>query len=323
VAERIRPYVVSDAPALIKLHERTLLDAAAATPLVSRFVQAFYKSVLFDNPWAASDLPSLVYEGREGEIAAFVGVLPRWMTFRDRPVRVAVLTRVMADPEHPKGSIGVAALFKHALRGPQDLSLGDVVNEPGRRLWEASKGYVVAVSSLWWSSPTNVDAVELPQPAGHQMEVAELLDAIEAASKGYALRPIYDERSLAWLLKHLDGAGHRGTLHRRAVVAPGGGRAGWYLYYSNPEGFNGVQQVGVVRGAAADLVVADMLAHATAVSGAAETRGRAELGLAGALRAMGCDLHFGPWTYAHSQDRDLLLALTTGQAFLTRLEGEI
>lgn len=315
----VRPCTRADAPALAALHGRALLDGAPATPGIARFVKAFYADVLFDNPWAAPDLPSLVFEGADGAIAAFVGVLPRPMSLRGRPVRAALITRVMADPAHPEGAIGVAALFRQALRGPQDVSLADLVNEPGRRLWEASKGVLVTAGSLWWSSPPG--PAPAPPSTGRPIGAAELLDAVESTAKGFALRPVYDEHSLGWLLAHLRAAGHRGRLHARAVDAPDGTRAGWYLAYANDAGFNGVQQVGVHRGGA-DLVLADLLAHLPAAGGAALTRGRVDLGLAAALEARGCALRLGPWTYAHSRDPEILLALTAGQAFLTRLEGE-
>jgi hypothetical protein len=322
MAPRIRPYRRADAPALIKLHERALLDGVPVTPDVSRFLRSFYESVLLDNPWAAADLPSLVYEGADGSVAAFVGVLPRPMSYRGRTVRAALITRVMADPGSPEGGIGVAALFRHALRGPQDLSLADVVNEPGRRLWEASKGVVVTAGSLWWQCPTPAPTGEPVR--GHDLEVGELLDAISSAGRRYALGPVYDEASLSWLLDHLQAATHRGTLHRRAVEGAGGTRIGWYVGYTNPEGFNGVQQLGVEPGVdgAAEAVLGDLLGLAARAGGASITGGRLDLATAGALPAHGGSLRLGPWTYAHSRDRDLLLALTAGQAFLTRLEGE-
>lgn len=311
---RIRPARRSDAPALIKLHERTLLDGAPPTPDVARFVRSFYETVLFDNPWAAPDLPSLVCEGADGAVAAFVGVLPRPMVLRERAVRVALLTRVMADPDHPDAAIGVATLFRHALRGPQDLSMADVVNEPGRRLWEASRAVLVTSGSLWWSHV----AVEAPAPvpAGRPMGVAELLAAIDECARRFALRPVYDESTLTWLLTHLRGATHRGELQVRAT--DGGG---WYVAYTNPDGFNGVQQIGA-RPGGAPAVLADLLAHTARSGGSADTRGRVDVGMAAALRDRRCALELGPWTYAHSTDRDLLLALAGGQAFLTRMEGE-
>ncbi|OLT14202.1 hypothetical protein BJF78_19555 [Pseudonocardia sp. CNS-139] len=304
---RIRPARRGDAPALVKLHERTLLDGPPS-PDAARFVRAFYESVLFDNPWAAADLPSLLYEGADGAVAAFVGVLPRPMELRGRRVRAALVTRVMADPDHPDGAIGVAALFRHALRGPQDLSLADVVNGPGRRLWEASKGLLVAASSLWWTAaPPAPSAAPESRPA----EPGELLELVARGARARLLRPVYDEASLDWLLRHMAGARHRGELHVR--VLPG---AGWYLAYTNPDGTGSLPQIAAFRGQEGR-VVADALAFAGRRAG-----GRVDLELADALTAAGAALRLGPLTYAHSKDQDVLLALTSGQAFLSRLEGE-
>lgn len=316
----MRACVRGDAAELVALHRRTLLGPGGASPDVLRFVEDFYGSVLFDNPWADPELPSLVHEGADGRIAAFVGVLPRPMQLHDRPVRAAVITRVMADPDHPEGAIGVAALFRHALRGPQDLSFADVVNEPGRRLWEAQRGVVVMAGSVWWTAPTPGDARPDAGAQVRDLKPAELRAAIEAAARRYVLRPVYDDRSVEWLVGHLDAATHRGELHVQGVEGDDGAPAGWYVGYRNDAGWHGVQQVGVVGGRG-DAVL-DAVVGRLAAGGTAPVRGRAEVGLLPFVQARGCTLDVGPWTCAHSRQDDVLLALTAGRAFLTRLEGE-
>lgn len=319
---RIRRFERFDAPLTIELHKKVLLDGAALTPDVSTFIENFYEKVLFEHPWAAEDLPSLVYEDSNGEILAFLGILHRSMVFRDRLIRIALITRFMADPDKPAAAIGAAALFRKALRGPQDLSLADVVNEPGSRVWEASRAVLLPAGSLWWSTtPKPLRDATPTRLSSRSIETDELLHCIEQAGKGYALRPNYNESALTWLLGHLEDARHRGTLHRRLVVGPEGKQAGWYVYYANPGGFNGVQQIGVLNGSAG-FVLQDLLCHAASTGGSPTTRGRADPPLVHELQAERFNVTSGPRMYAHSRDAALLLALTSGDCYLTRLEGE-
>ncbi|MEJ3652813.1 hypothetical protein WEH80_07490 [Actinomycetes bacterium KLBMP 9759] len=311
----IRPYAPGDSAQAIALHRKTLTDGEALTPAADAFMTGFYERVLFDNPWADPTLPSLVYEDAQGRVAGFLGVLPRQMTFRKRPLSAALITRFSVDPDQPDAALVAAALFRKALRGPQELTFADVVNEPGRRVWEASRAALVSAGSLWWTTP---GVVASEPPRGRELEVGELLESIQRASRGRDLVPAYDEESLQWLVAHLEGARHRGEFHRR--LAPDG--AGWYLYYANAGGFNGVQQTGTLRGDP-HAVLQDLQRHAAAVGGAPVTRGRVDVTMAAALKAERCTLSLGPWMYAHSRTTDVLLAVTSGSTFLTRLEGEL
>ncbi|WP_232667179.1 hypothetical protein [Pseudonocardia sp. TRM90224] len=323
----IRPYIPADAPQAIALHRKTLTGGKPLAPAADTFMTAFYERVLFDSPWADPALPSLVYEDAQGRVVGFLGIIPRLMTFRKRPLSAALITRFSVDPDEPDASLVAAAMFRKALRGPQELTFADVVNEPGRRVWEASRAALVTAGSLWWTSPGPLDGppdgeVWRPPPTGRGLEVGELLEVVTRASRGRDLCPAYDEESLKWLVAHLEDARHRGEFHRRLVLDDAGAPAGWYLYYANPDGFNGAQQIGTLGGDP-HVVLRDLQRHAAAVGGAPVTRGRVDVTMSAALAAERCTLSFGPWMYAHSRDKDVLLAITAGNSFLTRLEGEL
>jgi hypothetical protein len=51
--------------------------------------------------------------------------------------------------------------------------------------------------------------------------------------------------------------------------------------------------------------------------------GRFEPGFVGPLSSKGCALNHGPWMLVHSKQPDVLDAILSGEAFLSRLEGEL
>lgn len=320
---RIRPYDRRDSSQVMDLHERTLLGGAQPQPAFADYLKRFYGEMLFEHPWRDNDLPSLVYEQDNGEIIGFVGVVPRPMTFHGRPLRVAVSVRFMVDPESRHGSLAAAALHRRFLRGPQELSLVENANAAARRIWEGTRGAVVApLGSISWT--TSPDA---PEPAsawlgtGHELDTMELMECIRTASRGCSLQPVYDRDSLQWLLDFLDAARYRGVLQRRAVTDDAGTVRGWYLYYANAEGYNGVLQLRS-PGGDADAVFRSLLAHGRAVSGAPVTTGRLQPELLSTVAEHRCTLSLGPWMVAHSSDPRITQALAAGDAFVTRLEGE-
>ena len=61
-------------------------------------LQGYFREVFLQNPWRDDSIASLVYS-HKGKIVGFVGVIPRSMTFHGRPIRVAVVTQLMADTD--------------------------------------------------------------------------------------------------------------------------------------------------------------------------------------------------------------------------------
>jgi hypothetical protein len=320
---RIRQYQPQDAAQVLTLHQRTLLGNVPPAPAFACYLNSFYGSMLFDHPWVDDDLSSLVYEQDDGRVTGFIAVIPRPMKFHDRSVRAAVSVRFMVDPDSPRGALTAATLYRRLLSGPQDLTYMENGNTAARRVWLAAGDVaVVPVSSLSWAATTSLSDTQASSSLGDRdIGVPELLQCIDIASQRFALRPDYDYDSLRWLVDFLDSARYRGTLRRRAVTDESGRVQGWYLYYANSEGYNGVLQLHALGGKASE-IFRGLLADVERVGGAPVTTGRLQPGLLPTLADQECALSFGPWMLAHARDIRIMKALVAGDAFITRLEGE-
>src|ERR1700756_671785 len=131
----VRPCLASDLPDVAALHQRVFHQASG---LSTTALSAYMNEGFFGNPWSDPCIPSLVYED-EGRIVGFLGVVPRKMFLKERPIRVAVSSQLIVDPiAH---SSGAAFHLQHRLlSGPQNLSLTDGANDVGHRFWETAGG---------------------------------------------------------------------------------------------------------------------------------------------------------------------------------------
>jgi hypothetical protein len=144
------------------------------------------------------------------------------------------------------------------------------------------------------------------------------LDAI--AGRNGALRPLYDEHSLGWLLEQAALKARHGRLRARAVVERDK-LLGWFIYYARAGEVNEVLQLAALDGSY-ERVLQHLLADAWR-QGATALRGRVDPHHVQELSDRHCWLRReGPWTLVHSRHPDLLAALESGAAGFSRLDGE-
>jgi len=321
--------------------------------------EAYFREILFDNPWRDLDLPSWVAE-EDGRMAGFAGVMPRRMLFRGRPIRVAVGCQFMVDPNRRNG-LTALQLARAALSGPQDLFIADGANELSRQMWTGLGGTAPLLYNLHWTRPLRPVRFALSLLEEHRalhpaltlaarplgaladalatrlhpnrldQEDAELTeDALDAAAMlahlpavadGRALQPEYDPRSLAWLLEQTACKVRHGKLRARAVLESGRRLIGWYLYYLRAGGVSEVVQIAACNGSFGR-VLQRLLADAWR-QGAAAVRGRLDPRHVQEFSDRQCWFRReGTWTLVHSRHADVTAAINQGNAFLSRLEGE-
>ncbi len=352
---RLRPLVEEDIPGITDLYTSVFGTRDGVWP---GGLQDYLRLILCAHPWRDGDLASLVYEDGDGRIIGCLGMMPRRMTFEGRAIQAAVSHHFMVEPSS-RASLAGLALAKRFLEGPQDLSLAEG-GDLSRRLLEGLGGATSLLFSLHWTRPLRpsryvlaflrkrrlpagvaavlaplcyaADALgphlrtgpfRLPHPdlASEDLTVATLIEGA-AAERSRALRPVYDERSLDWLVDLLARRTDRGSLRKRALRDAAGHLAGWYLYYLRPGGTGEVVQIGASDGrfgAALDHLLRDAWrGGATAASGQIVPPAMQE------LWRRSCVFHHdgASWLLAHARRPGILDAIHRGDAFLSRLDGE-
>jgi hypothetical protein len=352
----IRIFAEDDIPAVAALFGRVFPDLRWPSPAAC---ESSLREVLFHNPWRNAELPSWVAE-ENGRIIGFLGVVPRRMLLRGRPIRVAVGVHFMVDPDR-RHSLTALQLLKACFTGPQDLYLADGASDSSRRIWTKLGGTASLLYSLQWIWPLRPArcALSLLQgrgviraplalaarplvavtdalaarllPNGFLREETGLTeDTLDSATMsahlpdvmdGNALQAVYDAHSLAWLLEQAARMTRHGTLRGRAVLDRERRLIGWYLYYALSGGVSEVLQL-AARNGSFDRVLRRLLADAWR-HGAAAVRGRLDPRYVQQLSDRHCWLRTGGiWTLVHSRDADIMAAIHQGDAFLSRLEGE-
>ena len=321
--------------------------------------ESYFAEMLFDNPWRGIELPSWVAEENRC-ITGCYAVIPRPMTFRGRLIHVAVGCQFMVDPGK-RHSLTALQLAKACISGPQDLTLADGATNQTRRGWVAIGGIAPVLNSLHWTRPLRPARYALSlleertavprlltlaaRPLGAAADalvvrlrpnrflreeselVEEALDPVRMLAhlpdilRAYALQPVYDAGTLAWLLEQAARKTRHGTLRARAVRDGKRRLIGWYLYYLLAGKASEVLQIAAVPGAF-EFVLERLLADAWR-HGAAALRGRVEPRFAKELSDRHCWLRTdGTWTLFHSRHPEIIAAIHQGDAFVSRLEGE-
>ncbi|MFL6622877.1 MAG: hypothetical protein ACJ8NR_09695 [Sulfurifustis sp.] len=352
-AGRVRPLEAGDIARVADLHARAFAKADRAPPAVH------LPRILLQHPWRDDSLPSLVYEDSRGELLGHLGVLPRPMSFDGRPLTAAVSHSFVVAPGG-RSTLAALALAKQFLAGPQQLSIAEGSNA-SRKILEAAGGSVSLLYSLCWTRPlrparyalsflrkrglpaaaaaalrplcrlTDAAAARVaprlfrlaaPGGARAELDAASLRDAIGAIAGKRALQPVYDERSLDWLLQALAQKCGPGALHKALVRNTRRETIGWYLYHGDSRGIGAVVQLGAKDGCAEEVL--DHLFDDAARRGVVALSGQVDPALFHAYARKDCLFHHdgGSWILVHSPHAELLHAIHRGDAFLTRLEGE-
>jgi hypothetical protein len=351
----IRPLERDDLEQVTSLYEYVARSGSRTAP---PRVVGYFEETFFDHPWADAEIPSLVYAEEDGRITGFLGSSVRRLDFDGRPARLGVSGQLVADPD-ARGHAPGAFLMSAYMNGPQDLTLTDTASELVRRIWEGVGGETFHLACVGWvrifrplqfasgyrgrrerlgaagvTRPVlaGVDAAARtvlrgalrPQQStgveGRASSAKDLVDNLEAVTENMRLRPAYDEEFLEWLFAQLAAVSGRGELRSR-IVSSGGRVRGWYIYYLLPGGISQVLQVAGEERDVGD-VLDDLFCDAYA-GGTAGLQGRVEAHLLEPLSQRRAILHpSGYLALVHARNLDLLYAVQSGRALLTRLEGE-
>jgi hypothetical protein len=354
----VRPFVEADIPLVAELHRRVFRTGDAPSADLERRYRTYLRGIFLNNPWYDEEMSPLVYEDADGSIAGFLGVMPRRMSIRGRPIQAAVSSQFIVEPGR-RSTMAAVHLMKTFMSGPQDVSIADEANYQSRKLWESLGGATALLHSVHWArllrpaqfgllkvgKGTSLGTASLVGPvcrlvdgvaarlprspfrhaatslSSEELDVETLLACLSDCSDRLALRPEYDARSLRWLLGCLVPAEGEGSLHKALVRDATGQVLGWYLYYADPAGLGEAIHIGA-RHESIQAVLEHLFQDAwrrgvVALSGRLEPRFTTDFAHTYCL--------FHPrlcWTLVHSRDAEVLQAIHSGDAMLTRLEGE-
>jgi hypothetical protein len=310
----------------------------------------YFERSLLDHPWYDPEIPSLVYVD-EGQIAGFLASYVRRFRFEGRPVRLACSAHLITDPKVRAKAAG-AFLMKQFLAGPQEATFTDTASDEMRRIWEGLGGVRSHLACIGWvrifrparfafayRSRHRVGSASQPmtrpasvvsrirRPRAGSVVVAEplspqvLVQHLPAVTGSLRLYPNYDDEFLDFLFRDMEGARTRGMLVRTLVRDATGDVLGWYVYYLRPGGISQVQQIAAPQRHVE--AVLDHLFDDARSKGAAALQGRVEPLLLDSLSRRRCLLHYsGYLALVHARDSELLYAIASGQALMTRMEGE-
>ncbi len=357
----IRNLTEKDIPLVASLYHKVNQTNGGAYPQPSlKQIGEGFDEVFLRNPWRDENLSPLVCDDGNGAILGFIGVSPRRMAIRGRSILAAVSAHLMLEPGRQLELTGVR-LLRQFFSGPQQLSIADLANETGRKVWAGIGGQTSYIHSLEWVKTLRPSARAVSLAAGkirllpklssiahpivrlsdtilarispHRFRFAPpdlipkfldddtLLACISEFSAFYSLRPEYDEFTLPWLIRRAESVKLSGELCKIALHDNSGAIAGWILYYLKPRGSSEVLQMCARRGS--EGAVLDYLFHHAWSNGSESITGRLDPRLLPALSIKACYLNCGEnWVMIHTRDPEILQAIDRGDVFLSKLEGE-
>jgi len=359
---QVRNYGLEDTQQVVELHKRVFLADIALGSSASGALTSYYSGALCDNPWRDDDLPSLVYEGEDGKVIGFLGVIPRPMYFRDTAIRAAVYSSFMVDPEM-RSPIVAAALLKRSMQGPQDLTLGDGGNDQMAAIWRAMGRPVFPLFSMKWWHPLRpclfgLNRYSTPERlSGRLISLAgaapcRLIDTLIARAPNSPTRiskpPNVEGRDLEMLelLECIDRAAQtrelRPTYDERSLqwlldyVATGNDHERFHRtavvrednvmmgWYLHRSRRDRVNEVLQIGGfgRSKDSVLKHVL-YRSMEQGALLVQGRLEPNFFEEIWNNSSMCKRAPWFLAHSANPEILCALARGDAFLSTWEHEL
>jgi hypothetical protein len=303
-----------------------------------------------DAPSADQGLSSLVV-AEDSEVVGFMGAHVRRFCLGDRSLTGVCVSHLAVNPVNRGGATG-ALLFRRMLLGGQDFTYADTASEEAVRMCRAFGGdldharcydWMILLRPARWLSrlaaatarrqrPHNdvpVRALPLKRPrrggkpespagiVGADTDAAGIVAVLARIKKGPRLRVAYEEASLGYLFREVEG--HFGGLTVRAVCREGE-PVGWYAHVPVSPVVVRVLHLSAAEQHAED-VLGELLVSVRA-SGAAAVCGRVEPHLTRTLQARLPLVGFARRPWMHTQDPELRAVLGSSDAAVTQLDSE-
>src|SRR5215831_20607248 len=145
----VRPFVEADIPQVVDLYWRLMRQRQGPAP---QELRPLFHKLYFENPWVDKAYPSLIYEGKSGDVVGFLGIIPRKMSLCGEPVRVAFGGNFIVQPGTRSNLAGPRLLGTY-LGGKYDAWQTDSANDVSRALLERLGFRTIPALNLHWIRP--------------------------------------------------------------------------------------------------------------------------------------------------------------------------
>ena len=351
---RVRPFVEDDIPQVVELNTRSFPRSATLSPETQ---QHRFREICLKNPWFHEEIRSLVYQEDDGRIAGFLAVIPRHMSFHGTRITIGAAQHMMVD----RATLASLQLFKAFISGPQELAMGDMSVDVTRKLFERIGGSTSYLHSIYWVYPlrpityfaslgrrrqmesksgsayssfthyfdelcahTRLNPFRIKEPVLKEEDLTPelFLANFPTFARDSSLLPVYTLQSISWLFEVLSKESRFGAFRKIAVRDHDGGVAGWYVYNALQGGRGEVLQVCATPRTIS--AVLDHLFHDAWRHGCTDLAGRVDPLFMKDFSEKHCLITPGrDWMLIHSRQPEIMNAIFRGDAFLTRLEGDL
>jgi hypothetical protein len=352
---RVRSLRPDDLPQVVALYRSYFAEpnVGGADELRTAFEQIFLGA-----PLSEASIPSLVFEGSDGEILGFIGSLVHRMQFEQRPVRLATSSSLVVAPRARQLGAGGLLLRKY-LAGPLDLTITDTAGSATEHMWKRLGGSMYHLGSVTWlhllhplraavglklwrlgrhqwlplarplCRPPDAMYSRLTDTGGtsdvekdteEPLSPQILIDHLHIGPQQYHLWPDLDAESLGMLFDQIDRSRSNGQLVKNFVRDARGKPVGWYIASLLPSGIYRIMGLAAALGNE-DLLFRHVL-HKAKDLNAAAVAGRLEpwmLEVFPRRTMMFLRVRF----LVHSRSAELCTAVRSGKALLTGLESDV
>jgi hypothetical protein len=353
---RIRSLCHDDLSQVVALYRSHLAvpNVAGADELRLAFEQVFLGEPLSDE-----SIPSLVFEGSDGEIVGFIGSLVHRMRLEQRTVRLACSSALVVSPKARQFGAGGLLLRKY-LAGPQDITMTDTAGSATEHMWKRLGGSMYHLGSVTWlhllhpvraavglklwhlgrhqwlplarplcrpldavySRFNNSDGVGDGEKKYTEEHLSPqlLIDHLRLGPQQFDLWPDYDAESLGLLFDQIGRSRSNGQLVKNLVRDARGEPLGWYIASLLPSDIYRILGLAATPGNE-ELLMRHVLRTAKDLNAAA-VAGRLEPWLLGVLPRR--TMMFSRVRFLfHSRNEAVCEAIRSSKALLTGLESDV
>lgn len=315
------------------------------------------RQLYLENEFHRNGTASLVYEDKSGDVIGFMGITEQPMLWNGRTIIAANSSQMMVRTKK-NAALASIQLLKTLMNANYDFCFADSATDIARSMWERCGGTTAELYSQYYRQMLQPHKVIRNHLCGNvlhkavsplcfmgdivlnyapgspfrfkktdleiqELETEELLALIQKAAGSLNITPVYTNDTLQWRINLLKDELRYGPFKAiKMVQQPSGEIAGWALFHLKKGGVCEIIQL-ETRPEMESLVF-ETLCYYLWQQGGAELVGRlaprhfGKLGFKTTLFMPGFR-----WMLVYSANAELLNSIKTGQAYLSRLEGDL